>query len=82
MEMDFHRWGAEEFITTGSLMETRSLPPPHCVQFLAVSDEQPEASNVACDYSAGPVPWKIGSQQTRYTPRVARGCQGLFGLLL
>lgn len=26
MEMDFHRWGVEEFVTTGSLME----PPGAC----------------------------------------------------
>lgn len=54
--MEFHRWGVEEFITTGSLME-----PPACMQpparFLS-ADEQPEASNVACDYTAGVKPWK------------------------
>lgn len=54
--MEFHRWGVEEFIATGSLME-----PPACMQpparFLS-SDEQPEASNAACDYTVGPLPWK------------------------
>lgn len=56
MEMEFHRWGGEEFIRTGSLTE-----PPACVQpparFLS-SDEQPEASDTACDYTVGPMPWK------------------------
>lgn len=56
MEMELYRWGVEEFITTGSLME-----PPACAQPPATflrSDEQPEASNVACDCAVGPAPWK------------------------
>ena len=54
--MEFHRWGVEEFITTGSLME-----PPACMQPAARSprsDEQSEASDAACDHTVGPVPWK------------------------
>lgn len=56
MEMEFHRWGVEEFILTGSLMEplSRTQPP---ARFLN-PEEQPEASDAGCDYTVGPRPWK------------------------
>lgn len=41
------------------------------------SDEQPEASNAACDYTAGPVPW-INWLLSVNTPGAAKGVSGLF----
>lgn len=74
--MDFRRWGVEEFVTTGNLME-----PPACVQPPAKfqgSDEQPEASNAAYDYTFGLVPWKSWLVLSEHSRSCKSGCQNCF----
>lgn len=51
------------------------VQPP--AKFLG-SDEQPEASNVVCDYTVGPVPWKSWFVLRAHSRSCKRGCQDCF----
>lgn len=51
------------------------VQPP--AKFLG-SDEQPEASNTACDYTVGPMPWKNWLVLGEHSRSCKRGCQDYF----
>jgi hypothetical protein len=64
---------------TGSLRE-----PLACVQppaRILGSDEQPEASNVDCDYIVGPRPWKNWLVFCEHSRSCKGGCQDCYAAL-
>lgn len=75
MEMEFHRWGVEEFITTGSLRE-----PPACMQpparFLRLMNNQKLLMRHVITQLAQ-CPGKVGLLPAN-TPGAAKGVSGLF----